>query len=328
MTSFVSVSVILPVYNGEAFIQRSLESLTSQTLRDFEIIVIDDASTDTTTSIVTDFKSRFDNITLVRKQENTGVHNARLEGLRRAKGAWIGFVDSDDTVSPRTFDTMLAAGVRNSADIVVCEANSLTESGARLGRKVKLSKNELITSDIFNHFCALTFGTGMLWNKLYRREIILPAAKLAFPWQQNTNEDMLLNIGCFLHAKSVYLLKDPLYNYTRRRNSVTASMPGSLAYADIYRAYAAAIFLYSNLGDKVMLRITELYRKQLEFECYRIVDLDELLAHHDALHEATNIIMERYPLGLSILPARTGSRSLGFSATVFLSKMLERLLKN
>ncbi|MFD2837441.1 glycosyltransferase [Azotobacter vinelandii] len=117
--------------------------------------------------------------------------------MQHARGAWIGFLDADDVAHPDMFGSMHEVASEHLSDIVVCGSYRVAESGERLGTKISFVENTEISTDVFGRFCRFEFGTGMLWNKLYRREIILPFKEMDFPWRQNLNEDLLLNIGCF-----------------------------------------------------------------------------------------------------------------------------------
>ncbi|GAB3473334.1 glycosyltransferase family 2 protein [Azotobacter salinestris] len=303
MKNAIAVSVIVPTYNAERYIQRALDSLASQSLENIEIIVVDDASTDKSSQII-NLKEKSLNLIYLRQPVNQGTHNARLLGLQHASGAWIGFLDSDDTVHPDMFGSMHEVANKHQADIVICGSYRVAESGERLGTKISFPENTEINADVFRKFCRFEFGTGMLCNKLYRKEIILPLKKMYFPWRQNLNEDLLLNIGCFSKASTVYLMKDILYDYTHNQASTTSILSRPKAYVETYRAYAIAASKYSELGASALENITEMYRTQLRWGNYNIDNLEDLSEYREELQQATNMLYQHYPHGLALLAAR------------------------
>lgn len=113
------VSIIIPIYNTEQYLTACLESVCAQTLREIEIICVDDGSTDGSPAILHSFSSRDDRIRVI-TQKNEGRLLARLKGIKAASGAWIGFMDSDDTASPDLFEKLYQNGEKNRTDISHC----------------------------------------------------------------------------------------------------------------------------------------------------------------------------------------------------------------
>lgn len=323
MYNAIRVSVVVPVYNAERHILRTLESLAEQTLRNIEIIVVDDASTDGSRTVIENFRQQSQvNIIYLRQPENQGVHNARLLGLQHAKGEWVGFVDADDTLQPKMYEKMLDAGVRENVDIVICGAYRVTENGKRLSTKVSFKKERKVSESIFQEFCQLKFGSGSLWNKLYRRDVIMPFKTLYFPWRQDINEDMLLNIGCFSKATSVLAIKDVLYHYTYNSNSVSSQIDHASAFVKTFQAYAIAVSTYDSIDKREQILITEMYRKMMSWPTFQVSELTELTYFEDQLKEATKIIFSAYPTGLAALSARTLRNN---SKKKCLAKLLKKL---
>jgi glycosyltransferase involved in cell wall biosynthesis len=297
------VSVVVPVYNNESLIERVLDALTCQTLDNVEIIIVDDASSDKTKEIVRSYKVNAEdsNIVLICQSENKGVHEARLAGLQKACGDWIGFVDADDIVKPDMFEVMYSAAKNNDVDIVICGCNRVTESGKRIKPYVRFKNNRLIDSDVFKRYCQLEFKSGVLWNKLYRKEVILPFKNLYFPWRQDFNEDYLLNIGCFSRAKSVYLLKDMLYEYTYSPRSATSLHNRERRFVNLYRSYSLAMSVYSVSEDISNFLITVLYKEQLKGAHLMVSNIDSLLKYDSDMKEAVDRVYKVYPEGLALL---------------------------
>lgn len=294
----------MPVFNAEEGLEASLQSLLSQTLKGLEIIVVNDASTDGSAEVIDRLSSENVNIIAIHFLENQGVHEARLAGIKKASAPWIGFLDADDFARPSMFETMLRAANQQDVDIVVCGSYRVTPERQPIAAKLGFKSSEKVDSDVFGKFCRFDFGSGMLWNKLYRREVISPFADMHFPWRQNINEDLLLNIGCFYKARSVYLTDEILHEYVLSESGVTSTSNNARAYVDTYRAYALAVSIFGEFGSSTVEKIIDMYRTQLSWRTYLISDVSEIVVHADRLKEATDLIYHTCPIALACLPAR------------------------
>ena len=324
MVNSPDVSVIVPVFNGGDGLEFSLRSLLNQTLLKLEIIVVNDASTDTSKAVIDILASENGNIVAIHLPENQGVHEARLAGIKKAVAPWIGFLDADDFARPNMFEVMLEAGSQESVDIVVCGSYRVTPERKLIAPKLRFKRSKKVDSDVFEKFCRFEFGTGTLWNKLYRREIIVPYSDMHFPWRQSINEDLLLNIGCFYKARSVYLSDKILHEYVFNRSSVTSTMNNTNAYVNTYRAYALAVSLFSDHDNDVIRKIIEMYRVQFRSGDYCIDDISSILIHQEKLKEATELIYHSYPVALALLSARQSPSRVG--ARLAISSLMSRCL--
>ena len=111
------VSIIIPVYNAEAYLRQCLDSVVNQTLREIEIVCVDDGSTDGSAAILEEYAAKVVRIKII-KQKNAGVNVARKEGLKLATGEWIMFCDADDWVEPNAVEEMVETAIRESAECV------------------------------------------------------------------------------------------------------------------------------------------------------------------------------------------------------------------
>lgn len=119
MDDKIKVSVILPVYNSEKYISKTLESLINQSLKEIEIICINDGSKDATIQILQEFEKKDNRIKIIDK-ENQGVWKARMDGIKKAKGEYITFMDSDDYVKKNFLESLYINITENSSDIAIC----------------------------------------------------------------------------------------------------------------------------------------------------------------------------------------------------------------
>ncbi|MGM0928001.1 MAG: glycosyltransferase family 2 protein [Pseudomonadota bacterium] len=305
------VSVIVPAYNAGETLYGSVGSLLRQALGELEIIIVDDGSTDQTRAVIERLATENSNVVPVYLAVNKGVHEARLAGLSNATASWIGFMDADDYVRPNMYSCLLSAAIDNEVDIVVCGADRVTAERKLISPKYQFPRSRKIEADVFNKFCNFEFGTGSLCNKLYRREVIEPWFGLHFPWRQSINEDLILNIGCFYNAKSVYLLKDRLYEYVLAEGSVTTEMKKCWAYSEMFRAYALAVTSYQSLGDKAVKYISDMYRTQLSWDSYQVDSVSELDRYSDKIKETVDYLYQKNAFAFFAIAARKPQRLVG-----------------
>jgi glycosyltransferase involved in cell wall biosynthesis len=295
------VSVIVPFYNNAITANNSLKSLFSQDLIDIEIIAVNDGSADDTRHVLDNIATNEARLKVIHLTDNVGVHEARATGLRLSHASYIGFLDADDFAKPSMYRILLDACVRHDADIAICGIDRVSDNHQVLYNKICFNSDKIIHDNIFDDFCCMAYGTGSLCNKLYSRGILLKHASNSFRWRQDAGEDTLVNIGCFLDAKRISLVKDTLYEYVENSQSATQSINNAKAFMRMFRAYALALETYQHRGNSVIESITELYRRQLHYECYCIEELADLAEFHDLLAEAAKLIAELYPVGLAYL---------------------------
>jgi glycosyltransferase involved in cell wall biosynthesis len=214
------ISIIVPVYNVEAYLQKCLESILRQTFSDFECILIDDGSTDNSSQICDEY-SRKDNRIIVIHQKNKGVSEARNAGLRIARGEWIGFTDPDDWCEAEMFQFLYTNAIEKKVDISICGVQRITR-----GRAVKnryFFKESIISSKeaIKYLFSPGGFG-GYMFVKLIRAQII-HENKVFFNPEIKLSEDVLFSLEIFLHASYVFISPRILYNYFNRPDSAINS---------------------------------------------------------------------------------------------------------
>ncbi len=211
------VSVIVPLYNVEAYLPACLDSLCAQTHRDFEVVLVDDGSTDGSGTICERYVAADGRFKVVH-QQNAGVAAARNTGLDQARGAYISFVDSDDEVSPRFLETLLGA----DADIAQCgfatERGGLAEASATGGQAAPFERMD--GREASRALQLDGSGTwGVLWNKLYRASLL---KGVRFPAGRQ-HEDEFVVWRTFWAARNVATCTEPLYFYRQRPGSIMAA---------------------------------------------------------------------------------------------------------
>ena len=234
------VSIIVPVFNGELFVIAALESLTRQTYRNIDIIVVDDGSTDGTTSLVSTYQGREHRLRIVTMPQRSGVHRARIRGMEMARGQYLCFLDADDVMAEDAIERLVTTSVRDGADVVICGIRFISADGVPGKYKLRFPGDRLFATDILSHYCAWRFGTAALWNKIYRREILAPFLQ-DFGELISINEDCLVNFGVFHRVKRVSVLSDVLYFYRQHQSSVTADSDRARSFAYMLRAYVVSV---------------------------------------------------------------------------------------
>ena len=174
------VSVIVPVYNVELYLEKCLLSLVNQTLQDIEIIVVNDGSRDHSQQIIEKFQQEHPQKIFAYTKENGGLSDARNFGIDRAKGKYIGFVDSDDYVSETMYDEMLNIAEKNQAEITICNIQKVDERGnvtqkltqlPGFPEKIILENNISVFSDISYFACNKLFRRELFKNRRFRKGI-------------------------------------------------------------------------------------------------------------------------------------------------------------
>lgn len=216
------ISVIVPAYNIENYIERTLESLCNQSYSDIEIIVVDDGSFDDTLQKVNSFAKKDNRIKVFSKQ-NGGVTSARFYGVKQAKGDWIAFCDGDDTVEPDMYTILMCNAEKYSADISHCGYKMVFPN-----RQVEYyGTNQIIEQDTKKGIHDLLNGSIIepgLWNKIYKKELLLKLVDSGLLDQSiKINEDLLMNYYLFKFSAKAVFQDVCLYNYIVHKNSAANS---------------------------------------------------------------------------------------------------------
>lgn len=213
-----AISVIVPIYNVEKYIARCLESLAVQVYDDFEVVMINDGTQDSSAEIAAQFAAADSRFRLFH-QENMGVGEARNRGVELARGQYISFVDADDMLFADGLQRLAEAAKKDNSDIVCCSYFCCDESGENL-RKSHIMKREGVYRGDKILGCAIRDVTirSYLWNKLWRRSLFVDNG-IMFP--NMYFEDSAMVPILFGFAGTVSVISDPLYIYTCRNNSIT-----------------------------------------------------------------------------------------------------------
>jgi glycosyltransferase involved in cell wall biosynthesis len=258
-------------------------------------LVVDDKSPDGTAAILTPIARDDRRLRIIRLSQNAGVHRARIAGVSSAKGEVIGFVDADDWIKPDMIKTMLQRLQSDRADIAICGAEHVSDDGIRIGRKVRFDSARTIDGDVLSPFCRMKLGSGVLWNKLYRRDVIVPAATAPLESEVDAAEDYIVNIGAFAAARRVSIVPAYFYCYRHNPDSASRAAGSAKSFARVLRAYAACLEAYAECDLGVLRNIYQLYRHQLRWDCYRVLRTEELANYAAHLAESLRRIAVTRP---------------------------------
>lgn len=213
------ISVIVPIYNVEAYIDRCVESIVKQTYRNLEIILVDDGSTDKSPLICDKWRTRDERIQVIHKC-NGGLSDARNAGIVSAKGEFYSFIDGDDEIDEKLIATLYNAMVSSGADISMCRMEKIENDRKYITRSFPFNTPEVVLSSeeaIKLLFRDIIDCSACL--KLYNRAMF---EKLQFPVGK-TNEDFAIMYKVFERANRIAYIEDVLYFYHFRENSITST---------------------------------------------------------------------------------------------------------
>ena len=204
----IKVSVIVPVYGVEKYIEKCLISLVNQSLEDIEIIVVNDGSKDNSQAIIDKYRNEVPGKIHSFIKDNGGQGSARNLGIQMAKGEYISFVDSDDYIQPDMLAKMYEKAKESNADVVICDYYNVDENY----NLVKIEKEKKYSND--NKINGL-LASKAVWNKLYRKDLISNRVFRTNKWY----EDLDFTIKTIYDAKKIEYIDEPLYNYVLRSGS-------------------------------------------------------------------------------------------------------------
>jgi glycosyltransferase involved in cell wall biosynthesis len=213
------ISIIVPVYKVEDYLEKCIKSILAQSLTNFELILIDDGSPDKCGEICDSYADKDSRINVIHKK-NEGLSSARNTGLDIAKGEYIGFIDSDDWIESNMYETLLALLVDNNADIAQCEfIKSCDEEGIVDNSDRKNIETFNNIESLRNLYNEKSISTVVSWNKLYRRSLF---ENVRFP-KGKIHEDEFTTHKLLYKSKKLVYTDKAFYYYRQNPNSIMNS---------------------------------------------------------------------------------------------------------
>ena len=204
------LSIIVPVYGVEKYIDKCLNSLVKQSLKEIEIIVVNDGSPDNSQKIIDKYVKKYPDKIKSYIKENGGQGSARNYGLKKASGEYIGYVDSDDFVEKDMYKKLYNKAKENNYDIVVCGNYNVSEDYQNKNIDAFINNYNTDLENIF-------FGKMAVWNKIYKRDILIKN-KLEFK-EKVWYEDLAFTLKAIMNSNTFAFIDEPLYDYLIREGS-------------------------------------------------------------------------------------------------------------
>ncbi|WP_339315343.1 glycosyltransferase [Paenibacillus sp. FSL R10-2734] len=256
------VSVVVAVYNMQDTLDKCIQSLICQTLKQIEIILVDDGSIDSSGKICDKYASKDTRIRVIH-QKNSGLPMSRLAGLNEASGEFLNYIDADDWCEPNMMELLYNAASKNNADIVFCSAYRHRNDGIARICNLPIDEGLYTKNDIHDCYILPLYGdlktdnlitTGYVWCSFFRKSIL---RNIKFYKDICMHEDEIIVIQALSRAKSIYVIADPLYNYNRLA-------PNSLSKRTIY---------WENYWENII----DVYEAKREFSCNFFTDDSEYM---------------------------------------------------
>lgn len=286
----IKVSVIMPIYNASNYLKPALDSILGQTLSEFEIICIDDGSTDHSLEILKEYQDSDERVRIV-TETNAGPALARNNGIRRARGEYLAFIDADDFLEPTFLESLYNLAKERELDIAIARYDIFNNRSARFEVATKADHSEIFDSDSVTskneHPDSILSSTiGSAWNKLFRRNFV-EDKKLAFLPDVRIYEDVYFVVTALSLAERVGKCHEVLIHHRIHSEQSRAKM---------FRKYYSQVpAVYLKIKDFLMHNgmYAPLSRSYLNLSASRCYKMFNLLSH-DSKESLWNLLYDEY----------------------------------
>lgn len=261
----IKISIIVPVYNTETYLKQCIESIIKQNYTNWELILIDDGSSDSSPIICDEYSNKDKRIQVIHKK-NEGVSKARNSGLDISRGEYITFADSDDYLSPDTFQTYINEIGLNNPDII--KVGYIKEYENNTNEVISINKNAVFynTWD-FHRALENSHYYSFLWNMCIKKECI---GKIRFDNNINWLEDHIFSYQCYFNCKRMSILNKTCYHYRIRSINNLSNIKNPFV---IIEAAEKERYWKNRLNSKIYLDIQEETNNQYAYHMHTIVNL-------------------------------------------------------
>lgn len=291
------ISVIVPVYNVEQYLDRCISSIVNQTYTNLEIILVDDGSPDNCPTMCDNWAEKDCRIKVIHKQ-NGGLSDARNAGLAVASGEYIAFVDSDDWIDTQMYQLLYEAIINSKSDIASCGAKRVWLDGRPTIELIKvLNDYTLEHEDAMKDLISSNGLIQVVWNKLYKKDII---QDIQFPVGL-IHEDEFWTWRVVSRANRIVVLKNSFYNYLQRDDSIMGTGFSKNSLLVVQAKTERQIFI-----EKVMPNLTDEGRIDLTYTCMHIaIRLLKSVTYNEAVSYMKELkcIIRKYPIRKEYLHA-------------------------
>lgn len=261
MTENEIISVIIPIYNVERYLDKCIRSVVEQTYKNLEIILVDDGSPDQCGTICDKWAEKDERIRVIHKT-NGGLSDARNAGLDAATGAYIGFVDSDDYIHPQMYQKLYKKIKEYNADLAICGYNQVDEHTDRIIRNVCMPIEGLIDKkDAIMNIC-YKGSFVVVWNKIFKRELF---KNLRFTFGK-VAEDLFIMYELFHKCARIVSVSENYYYYVQTPNSIMRREK-TVSYLDIVEGYYRMLLFCqsNNYSDLLQIISAKMIAKYIEY---------------------------------------------------------------
>ena len=268
------VSIIVPVYNAEKYVERCIEACVQQTHSNIEVIAVNDGSKDRSQAILDKLALKYPHVMAIHKKNNEGVTKARVEGIEKATGDYVCFSDADDYYSANAIESLLAIAQKEQADVVMGNCRYVNDDVQyKLARQVY--RDHYSKTECFNDFFQKKIRFG-LWGKLFHKQA-LNLNDLDIDYSIRNNEDILMFAQIVEKVDVIYGCQDELYNYDTHWDSAAHSQNKSVASDHLTVVYKFKTIL-QNLGIYEVSR--DLYEKWSIDKLYHMTMIDKNIVNN------------------------------------------------
>lgn len=247
----IKISVIIPIYNAERTLKKCLDSILNQSLKEIEIILINDGSKDKSDNICKEYLQKDKRVLYINKK-NEGCSTTRNLGITIAKGKYLTFVDPDDYLEKEMYRTMYDIAEKNNLDIIICGFKILDENYNYLEKVEPIRYLEKV-----NYFKIKNKSFNSPCNKLYKKEL-LKNNNIYFPKNTHMGEDLVFNIKSFYFSEKIDVVKECYYNYY---NNLFGAMNNIEKRKEIYVSLDDIFFFFNkhNQNSKYLKLFNEIF---------------------------------------------------------------------
>lgn len=257
-TKKIKLSIIIPVYKVEEYLPKCLDSLLSQSLKEIELVCINDGSPDRSIDILKRYKKKYGDKIVIIDKKNEGVWRGRMDGIKAAKGEYIGFLDSDDYVEPGYAQKLYSAAKKSNSDIVVCGFSRIDlETGKVYSREMCKKRRDIFIGKNTDDILAIN---GAPWNKIYKASVLKNINNLEKP--PRVLDDMMFLLLAYLNTNKISFIPDCLVCYmvreasiinTIKKEQLESTYPAIIEVKNIYKKDPRSSIFLSLLNSMVFL---------------------------------------------------------------------------
>ena len=302
------ISVIVPIYNVEEYIEKCIKSIITQTYSNLEIILVDDGSTDNSGEICEYYK-KIDSRIIVIHQNNKGVVSARSIGIEKSTGKYIGFVDGDDYIDASMYEKMYLNIINTNADMIHMgyfqdEYKDILGVNSTLDVDFQITSKCDFICDLICNNEAETWMSPSIWSKLFNRDIIIKSNKNVSK-DMSYGEDLMCLLNVIQNSSKIRIINDAAYHYVTRKDSVVNKINESIVEREEQLHTNILQFLNkNNYNKKIKKYIDNDYNKRLlkalsrinakAISCYEIADIQRIRNKKIILYGAGIVGLDYY----------------------------------